>query len=217
MTKYHLTPEGPKLCSAEKRECPIGGEHFSSLVSANSSYFESLAEQNDTFPPKRNEVDLPCAFGTMRVKDGDLSDVKSRTALISGLCGSLAVAVHDKSGGTPYFVCYMSDDEDLEEAFAEDGEYVLLDVATHAMVESTTKPGTFVDAYGQKTLADLKEFYGDDITVKKGNREMLVAYADEGVPEILSKFADAALELDAKGESYSYMNFDMDDSDEEDF
>jgi len=213
---YHITAEGPKRCSAKPGNCPLGGEHFGFKEDAESSYLESLVQNNETFPPKKDELDLPCAFGTMRVKNGDLTDVKSRTALISGLCGSLALAVHDKTGGTPHFVCYgVKEDEDLEQLFAEDGN-VLLDVATHALVESKTKPGTYLDSYGQKTLADLQNFYGDDIRVIPGNRAMLVAYSETGVPDILGKFADSVIDLDSKGKSYDYDDFDLDDQDFED-
>lgn len=214
---YHITEDGPKRCTAKPGNCPISGEfeHHSSKVAAESAYYESLAKDNESFPPKNGEIDLPCAFGNMRVKDGDLSDLKSRTALISGLCGSLALAVHDKTNGTPYFVCYgVGDDESLAELYEEGGEHALLDVATHALVESTTKPGTFIDAYGQKTLKDLKEFYGDDITLEVGSRAMLVNYADDGVPEILTNFADEAIAMDAREQSYSYMEFTMETDDE---
>lgn len=214
---YHITEDGPKRCTAKPGNCPISSalDHHSSKVAAESAYYESLAKGNESFPPKRGEVDLPCAFGNMRVKDGDLSDLKSRTALISGLCGSLALAVHDKTGGTPYFVCYgMEPEETLAEIYEEGGEHALLDVATHALVESTTKPGTFIDAYGQKTIDELKEFYGDDIRLEVGSRAMLVNYADEGVPEILSNFADEAIAMDAREQSYSYMEFTMDSDDE---
>ncbi len=213
---YHITPDGPKICSAKPGNCPLGGEHFPFKGDAESSYLEKLANTHEPFPPRRDQIDLPCAFGTMRVKNGDLADVKSRTALISGLCGSLALAVHDKTGGTPYFVCYdVSPHENLQESFEKEGAEAVLAASTHALVESKTKPGTFLDAYGQKTLAELKDFYGDDITLEPGSRAMLVAYAEEGVPELLTDFADSVIALDAASESYSYHDFDMDE--DEDF
>jgi hypothetical protein len=214
---YHITEDGPKRCTAKPGNCPVSGpqEHHSAKEDAESVYYASLAKANGTFPPRSGEVDLPCAFGNMRVKDGDLSDLRSRTALISGLCGSLALAVHDKTGGTPYFVCYdMGEGKNLSDAYAEGGESALHASATHALVESTTKPGTFIDAYGQKTIDDLKEFYGDDITLEVGSRAMLVNYADEGVPEILTNFADEAIAMDVREQSYSYMEFTMETDDE---
>lgn len=214
---YHITEDGPKRCTAKPGNCPVSGpqEHHSAKEDAESVYYASLAKANGTFPPKSGEVDLPYAFGNMRVKDGDLSDLRSRIALISGLCGSLALAVHDKTGGTPYFVRYgMREGKNLSDAYAKGGESALHASATHALVESRTKPGTFIDAYGQKTIDDLKEFYGDDITLEVGSRAMLVNYADEGVPEILTNFADEAIAMDAREQSYSYMEFTMETDDE---
>ncbi len=205
MSSYHITSDGPKRCIANIK-CPVGGEHFANKSDANSSYLEMLAQQNSSFPPKPGEVDLPCAFGAMRVKDGDLSDLKSRTALISGLCGSLALAVHDKTGGTPYFVCYGDNAGGLKSKFDEDKE-TLFDYATHALVESTTRPGYFIDAYGQKSLEDIKTFYGDSISLERGTRDMLVAYGVAGADEVLGGFAKAAIELDSKSEGYDYLDF----------
>lgn len=38
MTKYHLTDDGPRPCTASLRACPLGGEHFDSLADAQSEF-----------------------------------------------------------------------------------------------------------------------------------------------------------------------------------
>lgn len=35
---YHLTDDGPKRCSASKRPCPLGGQHFSNVGEARTAY-----------------------------------------------------------------------------------------------------------------------------------------------------------------------------------
>jgi hypothetical protein len=35
---YHLTPEGPKRCTASVRSCPLGGEHFGTVQEAEAAY-----------------------------------------------------------------------------------------------------------------------------------------------------------------------------------
>ncbi len=35
---YHLTAEGPRLCSAAKRSCPLGGEHYEHLKEAETAF-----------------------------------------------------------------------------------------------------------------------------------------------------------------------------------
>lgn len=41
MSKFHLTQEGPKRCTAHLRSCPVGGEHYSSAPEAAAA-FEKL-------------------------------------------------------------------------------------------------------------------------------------------------------------------------------
>jgi len=205
---YHLTENGPKPCRASKRACPVGGAHFSELKEATLRYQASLAESADEFNELKKDagyMELPCAFGTMRVKDGDLSDIKARTALISGLCGSLAVAIQEQSGEPGYFVCYGDvDEESLERAYEEGNFHSYV---THALVGSGKSSEDYVDAFGRKTAEELREFYGDDVRIVRGTPAMLRSYAEEGVPEILRSFARSALRMDSKGESYSYFDF----------
>lgn len=207
---WHITEEGAKRCTAKPGNCPIdpSATHYPSKQDAEFAYCEKLAEDHNTFPPRKGEIDLPCAFGTMRVKDGDLSIVSNRIALVNGMCGSLALAVHDKSGGTPYFVSYAPEDgKTLEEFYNEEGPDVLLDYATHVLVESTEHEGIYLDAYGQKTLEDIKSFYGDDIVLAKGTRAMVESYSDASAVAVMDNFAQAVMDLDRQGISYSYSDF----------
>lgn len=43
MSKYHLTAEGPKLCGATVRACPLGGEHFATEEAARTAYEARMA------------------------------------------------------------------------------------------------------------------------------------------------------------------------------
>jgi len=210
---YHLTEEGPKPCKASVRECPLGGEHFDDRRVAQGAYEARLEQHLGAF---RGVVDLPCAFGTMKVMDGDLDNFKARNALISGLCGDLAKAIQDKHGGDGYLVCYGVEDEAaLEEAW-KNGK--LVDSATHAVIGSKASPGEFMDAYGRKSTKDLQDFYGDDAKVIKATPAMLQEYSS-GISDKLGNFADSVLQLDRLGVSYDYQEWEddePDDFDEED-
>lgn len=51
--KYHLSPNGPRRCTASIRECPLGGEdiHFSTQAEAQSAYEAKMSEAFGTFEP----------------------------------------------------------------------------------------------------------------------------------------------------------------------
>jgi len=42
--KLHLTEDGPRQCKAGKRECPIGGNHFTSEAAAWHAYNKNLEQ-----------------------------------------------------------------------------------------------------------------------------------------------------------------------------
>lgn len=199
---FHLTDDGPKPCKAKVRECPLGGEHFEEQHVAREAYEALLDRKLGGF---RAIVELPCAFGVMRVIDGDLSNFQARNALISGLCGDLAKAIQNKHGGDAYLVCYgVKDEAELAKLWQEGS---IAEAATHALIESKANPGDFMDSYGRKTTADLEDFYGDDIKILKATPEMLQAYTS-GAVDALSNFADSVLALDASGESYDYQEWE---------
>lgn len=200
MARFHLTDDGPKVCTAQQR-CPLGGDHYDDLSTAQRGYEQKLSE---SYGFGATMMDLPCAFGVMRVVDGDLSDFEARNALISGLCGDLAQAIQARTGAPAYLVCYGVETED--ELAEEWRAGRLVDTATHAVVESSAAPGEFVDAYGRKSAQDLKDFYGDDATILKVTPEMLKDYGT-GAASKLGRFAESAERLDASGESYSYDNW----------
>lgn len=207
--KFHLSDDGiARKCSATKVPCKM--THFENKEAAEQYNLKKLEKEFQAIPTlskKVSSIALQGAFGTITLDDGDLSSSKARMTLISGMCGDLATAVQRKTGGDPYFVCYgINTEEDLKETF-ESNPDALFDVSTHVMIESPTSPGSFVDAYGKKTTSDLKEFYGDEITVIRGDLNMLSTYADPQNLGKLDNFADAALDLDRKNESYSYLDF----------
>lgn len=50
-TKLHLTPDGPKKCTATKRPCKfVESPHFDNSFDANKAYEEQLAEEHGTLP-----------------------------------------------------------------------------------------------------------------------------------------------------------------------
>lgn len=207
--KFHLSDDGvARKCSATRVPCKM--THFENKEAAEQYNLKKLEKEFENIPAlskKTATIELQGAFGSVSLNDGDLTDAKARSTLINGMCGDLATAIQRKTGGAPYFVCYgINSEEDLRKTFESEPEQ-LFDVSTHVMIESPTVPGKFVDAYGQKTTSDLKEFYGEEITVIRGDLDMLSAYSDSQNFERLSNFADAALDLDSKRESYSYMDF----------
>lgn len=44
--KYHIGDNGPGLCEAFKRPCPVGGEHFSSLETAEVVFNEKMEREH---------------------------------------------------------------------------------------------------------------------------------------------------------------------------
>lgn len=151
-------------------------------------------------------VSIPCAFDMVTVVNGDLTNEKTRYLLINGLCGDLAKAIHEKTGGDVYFVCDTSqvrDSRDLATQFTRNPHY-LINTAMHAMVESPRDKGVFLDAYGRKNTHDLQQFYGKQTKPIKGAPAMLDVFST-GVSGVLSEFADSVITLDAQGKSYPYL------------
>lgn len=209
--KYHIGENGPSLCKAVKQDCPYGKDspHYSDIKEAQTDYEGILTrEQGGSFASTQTKstVELMGSIGNITVEDGNLYEPATRTALITGLCGDLAQAVRKKTGGDIYFVCYDYGEDDNEKFVNEIDEDPdkIFDTTTHVMIESPTKPGTYVDAYGQRNLSDIQEFYGDEITVLKGNQKMLDSYST-GNAERLGNFADAALDLDKESKGFSYL------------
>ena len=48
--KYHITEDGPKVCRAVKRACPVGGEHFDNAKDAETVY-AAVMNSFSTFTP----------------------------------------------------------------------------------------------------------------------------------------------------------------------
>lgn len=207
MQKYHVGSDGvPKLCTATRRPCPLGGEHFESKIEAEKYAEEKLSQEFGSLPSSQTKmIDVVCEFGTIRVKDGDLTDASTRMTLVNGLCGDVASAIQKKTGGNVFFVTYDGlNSEQLEENFKNDSES-LLNTTTHVMIESPTQEGKYVDAYGQKSLDEIRAFYGEEINMVKGTDEMLQVYTTG--QNDLSNFADSALLLDRNSEGYSYTDY----------
>ena len=53
MTKYHNTPNGPRICTAQIRECKYaenGGEHYDNFADAQKAYEDKMEETYGTQP-----------------------------------------------------------------------------------------------------------------------------------------------------------------------
>lgn len=223
--QIHFGRSGPELCKADPskanaRGCPFESSgHYSTQEEAETAYEAQMGGALPTTASKAPEmVTLSSNIGTASVVDGDLSQPEARALLSSGLCGDLALAIHRKTGGTPYFLSHIVDsDEKLAEKFRNDPNSIV-SLSTHVLIESPTEPGHFVDAYGQSSYEDLEDNW-DGATPIKGTPEMLEQFADSASADKLSKFADAAIALDKDGVNYpidqDLMDWDEDDWDDD--
>jgi len=209
MPSYHISPKTkePAICKATSRNCPYDGEHF-------DSEFEAWKSQE---PKKLNDfsfIKLSSNLGSAEVRNGDLSNPTARVLLSTGLCGDLALAIHQKTGATPYFLSFsFSDPEKLSHEFEQDPDNIFRGTS-HVLVESPSKSGFCLDAHGQFSKEEIEENW-DGAFLVKGTAEMLRRYADEKSAERLGKFADAAIELDRRGESYEFEEEVFSDYDED--
>jgi len=223
--RIHLAPNGPSDCGARVGNCPYSEDgHFLSAHGAEKAFEEKMGGSVPT-PAKRGlgslfrkrrpeaaqepaeprSVELQLDFGSTTVRDGDLSDAQTRHYLVNGLCGDLAMAIHEKQGGRVFFAV----DDQLPpgvtlESAAQRGE--LGDHVAHAFVESREHPGMFLDAYGVKSAKDIEDYYGTSI--REVSPEILSHYGSgpqgaRGAHD-LSAFADAAISLDRQGRFYDY-------------
>lgn len=218
--QLHLSPEGPAPCGVTTGTCPYeDGGHYNGLAEAEAAYAES---QGGSLPravrrKAPQKIALDSNLGSFEVIDGDLSDPAARTALSTGLCGDLALAIHRKTGGAPYFLSYsFHSEEELAEAFAREPNVVF--TAAHVVLESSSHPGSFLDSHGHQDLESLEEVYEDAVPVR-GTAEMLQHFANSQSADRLGAFADSALELDRLGERYDSeldeLSWDDDDEEED--
>lgn len=224
MKKYHIIESTgtANRCDATVQKCPIGGQHFETKQNAEKfieQKFDKEFEKTVTLKKNSTDIDkkkkfitLDLDLGNVEVEDGNLNNAKTRRILINGLCGDLAQAIYNKTGGSIYFVTYGYDEKDNEKFIKdiENNPDSIHETTTHVMIESSTQPGTFIDSYGQKTKEEIQSFYGFDnnaISMLKGNEKML-SYYHSGNSEKLEKFAEAVLKLDKNGQSFDYENYD---------
>lgn len=157
--------------------------------------------------PTSNKIRLTSNIGSTEVVDGDLSDPYARAHLANGMCGDLAAAIQDITGGSAYIIShhYVDEDELLNE-IENDLESVYL-YATHIVVESSTKPLHFVDSYGQQDYESLEDHFQTCSMVElPGNvLSRLVSKQDR---QRLHNFAVAALKLDEQETQYEYEDVD---------
>lgn len=67
---FHISKDGEaRPCSAERGNCPLGGEHFPTIEEARAKAEQQLADQHGTFPQR--EVS-PLGDGAYKADNGDL-------------------------------------------------------------------------------------------------------------------------------------------------
>ena len=198
--QIHLSPSGPAPCGADTGRCPYEADgHYATAAEAEDAF---AAQMGGALPPAAQSgfadvqtTVLSSNFGEWEVLDGDLTDSRARIALSSGLCGDLALAIHRKTGGTPYFLSFSyQSEEDLARAFAEEPNAVIA-ASAHVVIESPSTPGEFLDSYGRQDENSLEEVY-DEASILRGTPEMLQHFADSKSADRLSRFAQSAIELD---------------------
>lgn len=222
--KFHINSAGDALpCRATVRPCVYGGEsgsdnHFGSAESARS-FVEAKMASESIVSHKREElvastVTLSSNLGTFDVDNGDLSNPNARLALSSGLCGGLALAIHDISKADIYFVTHSATEteESFQRKFERDPNCVF--EAAHVMTQSLSDPNAFIDSYGHKSKEEVDDFY-QGVLIVRGSREMAERFSGKD-HENLAEFARSAIELDRSFTSYEYEDFAVEDEDWDD-
>jgi hypothetical protein len=217
--KFHINTAGDALpCRATVRPCIFGGEsgnenHFESAERARS-FVETKMSADSIVSHKREdfvpgEVTLSSNLGTFDVTNGDLSNPSARLALSSGLCGGLALAIHNVSKADIYFVTHSATEteESFQKKFEEDSTSVF--EAAHVVTQSLSDPDAFIDSYGHKSREEIEDFY-EGVLIIKGTPEMAERFAGKD-HENLEEFALSAIELDRKFKGYEYESFELDD------
>lgn len=167
--------------------------------------YEELAEEENR-DWDAGHIELPLDFGSTRVRNGDLSDAKTRFYFANGLCLDLAQEVARQGGGKIYFSVDSSVSEEQLDAAAARGD--IQNLMAHAVVESPRRPGLFLDAYGVQSRESIGEFFGGGAGAKlmEAKDSWLASFpARERVD--LSGFGKSALEMDRLGVSHDYNDF----------
>lgn len=92
--KFHINPDTGRanVCRAEKRECPIGGEHFDSKEEARAGYERQMSESNVALASikkeraERNEVPVRDLAG-LEIVNRETGEVEGYTTFSSGELG----------------------------------------------------------------------------------------------------------------------------------
>lgn len=205
MTKFHITDSGPKVCTAEI-QCPLGKDsndniHYSSKKEAFKAYEEKMSSKLFSKKPEDNFIKLESNMGSAKVLNGDLNDVNARILLASGLCGDLALNIHEKTGAQIFFVSYMDiSEEQIVKDFERESNTVFR--YPHVLVGSIQDKDGYIDSYGYRTLEDIEDFYETSYLIPVP-KELCEHFAGKDYKK-LEKFAETALEFDKKQISFPY-------------
>ena len=212
-------PQKVRPCSSEWGECPVGPQ-FHSRKEANEylKITSNPASQQSTEDSARESridprsggisgagrfVDVKADFSMVRMREGDLEDPRNRYILANGLCGDLANAIIQQDPSRkPVFATYdITNSGELDKRLEENPG----DTSTiaHVLV-STNHTGMYLDAYGLHNEDDLKQFYGDDITVVESDKALKEMRTLDDSDASLESFAKQCVLLEEEKKSYSY-------------
>lgn len=222
MTKLHVNQNNEvKPCHANIKDCQFGDDsHFDNKKDAIKESEHRFEQEtggifNNSLNKLPNKIKLSSNLGEVEVINGDLSNNQARLLLSSGLCGDLALNIHEKTGNPIVFVMYEDlSQAELKQQFEKDKNTVFR--AQHVMVKSQNE-NKYLDSYGVKDFDEIDELY-EGIYIVEGTPEMAQTFASDDYKDY-SKFADTAIEFDKNNVSYEYDNMDeySDDYDDEEY
>ena len=213
MARYHINDNGDVNPCSAKFKCDFdltAEEHYHNKASATKAAELQTKAKYATIPAPQssssssnvansnNVMELSHPLGSVSVTNGDLSSREAREAFTTGLCGDLALAIHDIIGSPLYFICDSSvSQEELNSSFADD-PHCMTEIAMH-VVTGSRKKGHFLDAHGQTSKESIIQFYseiGEQVHILKGTREQAIEFSIEKDASKYSQFALTAINMD---------------------
>jgi len=216
--KFHVGPNGPGICRVDpanpnSKGCPFdpestGANHFDTAKEADQAFEKTMggavsepATRKKPIRKKRLSYDL----GEIEVLDGDLDDPMARFAFSNGLCGDLANAIYKLDPERKVYFAFETrpgqhHDLDYYSELARTDPDWLVEQACHVLVESKSSPGGYLDSYGVQSADSVRGCWGVVLEVPK---KAFSRFRSESRQD-LSKFAQAAIQMDNDSVSHDY-------------